>query len=52
MADHLDRYRQQTAELIPQCGEHDEDVFAALVEAERTLRSAERQLRRAASLSS
>ena len=50
-ADHLDTYRQQTAELLPlHAGDDRDDVHRALVEAERALRNAERQLRRAARL--
>lgn len=51
MADHVDRYHQEVGELLP--GYHREqhdDVVTALVEAERALRHAARNLRRAAKL--
>jgi hypothetical protein len=53
MADHVDRYQHEVAELVPgfQLCEHD-DVAGALVEAERALRNAARLLRRAAKLTS
>ncbi|MCE9623502.1 MAG: hypothetical protein K8R99_14285 [Actinomycetia bacterium] len=51
MADHVERYQQEVADLVPgfQMGQHD-DVAIALVEAERALRSAARCLRRSAKL--
>lgn len=48
MADHVERYQQEVAELVPgyQLAQRD-DVVTALVEAERALRTAARGLRRA-----
>ena len=47
-ADHIERYRQRIAALAAPLrdGEHD-DVVAAIYEAERSLRTAERALGRA-----
>jgi len=51
MADHVDRYQQEVAELLPGYQLHQrDDVATALVEAERALRNAARALRRAAKL--
>jgi len=51
IAEHVDRYRQEVADLAP---EHQQaqrdDVIAAIYEAERALRTATRLLRRAAKL--
>ncbi len=48
MADHVDRYRQQVADLIPNYrADEQQDAVIALTEAERALRTAQRQLRRA-----
>ena len=51
IAEHIDRYRQEVADLAPghQTAEQD-DVSGALYEAERALRTASRLLRRAAKL--
>lgn len=50
-AEHVSRYRERIAGLVPQLkdGEHD-DVVAAIYEAERSLRAAHRALDRAAKL--
>jgi hypothetical protein len=50
-AEHLDRYRQHLGDLSAEIagGPHD-DVIAAIHEAERSLRSAYRQLERAVKL--
>ncbi|MFM8267973.1 MAG: hypothetical protein ACKOA2_08130 [Ilumatobacteraceae bacterium] len=49
MADHVDRYHEAIGDMLPDFAldEHG-DVIAALVEAERSLRTATRLLRRAA----
>lgn len=48
-ADTVDRYRQRVADLAqPHLGTEREDLVAAIYEAERALRSAHRQLQRAA----
>lgn len=51
MADHVDRYQQEVADMLPdyQLNER-EDVATSLVEAERALRTAARLLRRSAKL--
>jgi hypothetical protein len=51
IAEHVDRYRQEVADLAPghQQAAQD-DVISALYEAERALRTAARLLRRAAKL--
>ena len=50
-AEHVSRYRERIAALVPQLqdGEHD-DAVAAIYEAERALRSAHRSLDRASKL--
>ena len=49
IADHVDRYQQEVAELLPGYQLHQrDDVVTALVEAERALRNAARCLRRSA----
>ncbi len=51
MADHVERYQQEVADLVPDYQQHQrDDVVIALVEAERALRAAARNLRRAAKL--
>ena len=51
MADHVERYQQEVAELVPSYQQHQrDDVVTALVEAERALRTAARCLRRSAKL--
>ena len=51
IAEHVERYRQQLAEVAPlQVSPGREDVRAALAEAEQGLRNAERLLRRALKL--
>lgn len=51
MADHVDRYQQEVADLMPDYQVHQrDDVVTALVESERALRTAARCLRRAAQL--
>lgn len=49
IADHLERYHEQIGDLVPQyqADEHG-DMINALVEAERSLRTAARLVRRAA----
>lgn len=50
-ADHVDRYRQRIAALAaPLLGSDHDDVVAAIYEAERSLRTAQRSLERAARL--
>jgi hypothetical protein len=51
IAEHVERYRQQLAEVGPRAvqGER-EDLRAAILEAEQGLRNAERLLRRAVKL--
>jgi len=51
IADHLDRYHEEVGHLVPgfTASQHD-DIAAALVEAERSLRSAARLVRRAAKM--
>ncbi len=51
MADHVERYQQEVAELLPgyQLRQRD-DIVTSLVEAERSLRTAARNLRRSAKL--
>ncbi len=51
MADHVERYQQEVADLVPGYQQHQhDDVVTALVEAERALRGAARSLRRSAKL--
>ena len=51
MADHVERYQQEVAELLPSYQQHQrDDIVTALVEAERALRAAARCLRRSAKL--
>ena len=51
MADHVERYQQEVAELVPSYQQHQrDDMVTALVEAERALRTAARCLRRSAKL--
>jgi hypothetical protein len=50
IAEHVDRYGSELADLAVDQRPADEDVAAALYEAERALRSASRSLRRAIKL--
>ena len=51
IAEHVERYRQQLAEVGPRSVQGDrEDLRAAILEAEQGLRNAERLLRRAVKL--
>lgn len=51
IADHVDRYRHEVADLAPGYADAErDDVVAAIYEAERALVAANRLLRRAASL--
>jgi hypothetical protein len=51
IAEHVERYRQQLAEVGPLgVPAEREDIRAAILEAERGLRNAERQIRRALKL--
>jgi hypothetical protein len=48
MADQLDAYRQRVSDMVPTAGVQGRDeLMVALVEVERSLRSADRALRRA-----
>lgn len=51
IADHLDRYHEEVGNLVPgfTTSQHD-DIAAALVEAERSLRTSARLIRRAAKM--
>ena len=49
IADHVERYHEQVADLVPQYQSDDQgDMINALVESERALRQAARLLRKAA----
>jgi hypothetical protein len=49
IADHVERYHEQVADLVPQYQTDDQgDMINALVESERALRHAARLLRKAA----
>jgi hypothetical protein len=50
VADHVDRYRERISSLIRVLPHDHADLIASLVEAERALRSAGRQLERAGRL--
>lgn len=51
IAEHVERYREEVAELVRSNPPgHRDDVVAAMYEAERALRNAGRSLRRAAKL--